>query len=136
MRMAKPTGRARRREIGMLAHTEIASADPERVRRFLEEMFNWDFEKIKGLGGERIAFQTPGGARGSIRKTHPEETPLSVNYILVEDLDAMTSKVKQLKGEIVLPRTDVPGMGSFFWFSLPGGPVMACWQDAPSRRVQ
>ena len=120
----------------MLAHTEIASSDPEKARRFLEEMFDWDFEKLNGPSGELISFQTPGGARGSIRKIRPKETPLSVNYVLVEDLDAMIAKVKQMKGEIVLPRTDVPGMGSFFWFKLPGGPVLACWQDAQGRKAQ
>ena len=50
----------------------------------------------------------------------------------VQDLDAATTKIKRAGGEIVLPRVDVPGMGSFFWFRVPGGPIMACWQDAPA----
>ncbi len=29
----------------------------------------------------------------------------------------------------VFNRTDIPGMGSFFWFKVPSGPIMACWQD-------
>jgi predicted enzyme related to lactoylglutathione lyase len=111
-----------KREIGMLAHTEIASTDPESTKRFLERVFGWSFEHVNGPSGELISFQTPGGARGSIRKTQPKESPLSLNYVLVENLDAMVSKITKMHGEIVLPRTDVPGMGSFFWFKLPGGP--------------
>ena len=53
-----------------------------------------------------------------------------MNYILVEDLDAAEKKIKDLGGEIVLPRVDVPEMGSFFWFKVPGGPLLACWEDA------
>jgi uncharacterized protein len=131
--MAKPNPK---REIGMLAHAEIASSDPEGTKRFLEKAFGWSFERVKGPSGELISFETPGGASGSIRRTQPAESPLSLNYILVENLDEMVAKITKMHGEIVLPRTDVPGMGSFFWFKLPGGPVLACWQDAPGRKAQ
>jgi uncharacterized protein len=134
--MPKPKTRNLGRTIGMLAHTEIASSDPEVTRTFLKEAFGWSFEAHNGPAGEFIEFQTQGGARGSIRKTQANETPVSINYILVDDLEAMASKVKQVGGEIVLPRTDVPHMGSFFWFKVPGGPVLACWQDAPDRREE
>lgn len=82
--------------------------------------------------GEYLSYRTPGGGRGGIRPTRPRETPLSMNYVRVDDLDAAVTKIKRASGEIVLPRVDVPGMGSFFWFKIPGGPIMACWQDAPA----
>jgi hypothetical protein len=30
---------------------------------------------------------------------------------------------------------DVPGMGSFFWFKIPGGPILADWQMPPRNRT-
>jgi uncharacterized protein len=121
------------RELGMISHTEIASTDPVATRRFLERVFRWDFVTVKTPAGERFSFHTTGGADGSVRKTRSGERPASINYVLVEDLALAESEIKKTGGEIVLPRVDVPRMGSFFWFKVPGGPVLACWQDAPDR---
>jgi predicted enzyme related to lactoylglutathione lyase len=59
-----------------------------------------------------------------------KEIPGSMNYVRVDDLDAASQKIVRAGGEIVLPRVDIPGMGSFFWFRVPGGPILAAWQDA------
>ncbi|MDV3293191.1 MAG: VOC family protein [Nitrososphaerales archaeon] len=131
--MAKPRRANRGRAIGMIAHTELASTDPEASKRFLGKIFGWEFETVKAPTGKLISYRTPGGARGSIRPTQPKEAPTSINYILVDDLDSTATRIKRMGGEIVLPRVDVPKMGSFFWFKVPGGPVLACWEDAPSR---
>ena len=96
--------------------------------------FGWQFNAIETPQGEILAYETPGGARGSVRSVMANEIPKSLNYILVQDLDAAEKKVKDLGGEIVLPKVDVPQMGSFFWFKVPGGPILACWADAPSSR--
>lgn len=121
------------RAIGTIAHTELASTDPAATQRFLEKVFQWSFEKVNMLAGEYLSYETPGGSRGGIRATQPNEHPSSINYILVDDLDATVTKIKKAGGEIVLPRVDVPDMGSFLWFKVPGGPILACWQDAPNR---
>src|SRR5205807_5173994 len=76
----------------------------------------------------------PSPRRGPRR--HPsrpgEEIPGSMNYVRVDDLDAASRKIERAGGAIVLPRVDIPGMGSFFWFRIPGGPILAAWQDAPA----
>ena len=123
------------RTVGMIAHTELGSTDPEASKRFLEKVFAWDFQTAETPTGKLISFRTQGGARGSIRATRGGEPPASVNYILVKDLESAATKVRKSGGEIVLPRVDVPGMGSFFWFKVPGGPVLACWADAPGRKL-
>ena len=117
---------------GVPAFTELASADPAASRRFLEKVFGWTFESVQFPQGEYLSYKTPGGGQGGIRPTQPKEAPGSTNYVRVPDLDAALQKVKAAGGEIVLQRVDVPNMGSFFWFQVPGGPVMACWQDAPN----
>ena len=113
------------------AFTELASTDPAASRRFLQKVFGWSFESVKMPQGEYLSYQTGGGGRGGIRPTQPNEPAGSTNYIRVSDLDGALQRVKAAGGEIVLARVDVPKMGSFFWFRIPGGPVMACWQDAP-----
>jgi uncharacterized protein len=130
-----PKAKAPVRDMGTIAHTEIASDDPAVTRRFFEKVFGWEFKSVKTPGGERFSFHTSGGAEGSVRKTGPKEMPASINYVLVDDLGAVEKAIRKAGGEVVLPRVDVPHMGSFFWFKVPGGPVLACWQDAPDREA-
>jgi predicted enzyme related to lactoylglutathione lyase len=59
-----------------------------------------------------------------------------MNYVLVDNLKQAESKIRTAGGEIVLPPVDVPEMGSFFWFKVPGGPILACWADAPNRKSE
>ncbi len=116
---------------GVPAFTELSSSDPAATRRFLEKVFGWTFESTKMPMGEYLSYRTSGGGQGGIRPTKSNEPPSSTNYVRVPDLDTALQKIKRNGGDIVLPRVDVPGMGSFFWFRIPGGPIMACWQDAP-----
>ena len=113
------------------AFTELASTDPAASQRFLEKVFGWSFETMRMPQGEYLSYRTPMGGQGGIRPTQGSEPPGSTNYIRVPNLDAAQKRVKAAGGEVVLARVDVPQMGSFFWFRVPGGPVMACWQDAP-----
>jgi len=118
----------------MIAHTELASDDPAATKNFLESVFHWKFRNID-RGEMMIAYETPGGSQGSIRRTAEKEIPRSLNYVLVKDLEEAENKIKSSGGEIILPRVDVPEMGSFFWFKVPGGPVLACWMDDPKRKL-
>jgi len=113
------------------AFTEMASEDPAATQRFLQRAFGWRFRSVAMPQGEYRSFEIPGGGRGGIRPTRPTESPSSLSYIRVEDLARAQATVERAGGSIVLPRVDVPGMGSFFWFKIPGGPILACWQDAP-----
>ena len=113
------------------AFTELASGDPAATRAFLERVFGWTFRSVKMPLGDYLSYDTPGGGQGGIRPTQPREAPASTSYVRVDDLDAALQAVTRAGGAIVLPRVDVPGMGSFFWFRTPSGPIMACWQDAP-----
>jgi len=112
------------------AFTEMASEDPAATRTFLERAFRWNFRSMRMPQGEYLSFEIPGGGRGGIRPTQPTESPSSLSYIRVNDLDSARERVLREGGTVVLPRVNVPGMGSFFWFKVPGGPILACWQDA------
>ncbi|HXQ94978.1 MAG TPA: hypothetical protein VN864_07440 [Thermoplasmata archaeon] len=114
------------------AFTEMASEDPAETQRFLERVFDWKFRSVTMPQGEYRSFEIPGGGRGGIRPTRPTEAPSTLSYVRVTDLDRALERVKRGGATNVLPRVDVPGMGSFFWFKVPGGPVLACWQDPPT----
>lgn len=119
------------RIVGMIAHTELASTNPSETQDFLSRVFGWEFQSVNSPAGELLSYRTPAGVQGSVRKTAPQEPPSSLNYVLVDDALEAEKRVRAAGGEIILPRTDVPKMGSFFWFKIPGGPILACWQDLP-----
>ncbi|MGP8072609.1 MAG: VOC family protein [Thermoplasmata archaeon] len=114
-----------------MAFTEMASEDPRATRLFLERAFRWSFRSVQMPQGEYLSFDIPGGGRGGIRPTQATEAPSSLSYIRVDNLDRAKARVVQAGATVVLPRVDVPGRGSFFWFKIPGGPILACWEDAP-----
>ena len=116
---------------GAMAFAELSSTDPAASRTFLEKVFGWRFQSVPFPTGEYLSFRTPGDGQGGVRPTLEKEVPGSMNYVRVQDLDAAHTRIERAGGEIVMPRVDVPGMGSFFWFRVPGGPILAAWQDAP-----
>lgn len=116
---------------GGLAFTELASEDPPATQRFLERVFGWKFRSVQMPMGEYLAYETP-DSRGGIRPVRAPEPPSSLAYVRVHDLEDARRRVEAAGAKIVLPRVEVPGMGCFFWFRVPGGPLLACWQDAPA----
>jgi uncharacterized protein len=118
---------------GMIAHTEFASTNPSATRDFLSKVFGWEFQNVSTPMGELLSYSTPAGVQGDVRSVGPDESPRSLNYVLVDDIQKAEEKIMASGGEVVLPRVDVPQMGSFFWFKVPGGPILACWQDSPRR---
>jgi predicted enzyme related to lactoylglutathione lyase len=130
--MARKTDTKETGEEGTMAFSELSSTDPTATRKFLERVFGWSFRSVPFPMGEYLAFRTPGSGQGGIRPTQAKETPGSMNYVRVQDLDAARTKIERAGGEVVMPRVDVPGMGSFFWFRVPGGPILAAWQDSPA----
>ena len=79
--------------------------------------------------GKYLSYRSPEGNTLGIRSTQQAEAPGSMNYVRVEDLKQAEISVREAGGKIILQRTDIPGMGSFFWFKIPSGPLMACWHD-------
>jgi uncharacterized protein len=114
-----------------MGFTELSTTDSAATREFLEKAFRWKFEEVQMPMGKYLSYRSPDGNTLGIRTAQQSEAPTSMNYVRVSDLDKAQSRIRELGGKIVLPRTDIPKMGSFFWFRIPSGPIMACWQDAP-----
>jgi predicted enzyme related to lactoylglutathione lyase len=47
-------------------------------------------------------------------------------------MDETLAAVERAGGSVVIPRTDVFGMGEFAHFRDPDGNVIGLWRDAPS----
>jgi predicted enzyme related to lactoylglutathione lyase len=89
-----------------VVHWEIEAIDPERMRAFYGQLFNWD------IGDGPIMTVPPGiggpepGPGGHLRGGDRSGVSL---YIQVRDLRASLDRAAGLGGEVVIEPFDVPG---------------------------
>jgi predicted enzyme related to lactoylglutathione lyase len=104
-----------------VVHWEIAAVDPEGLRTFYSELFNWT------IGDGRIMAIPPGiggpepGPAGHIRASSRGGVTL---YIQVRDLAASLARAAALGGTVVHERLQVPG-----------GATLAAIDDPEGNRV-
>ncbi len=111
---------------GSFVHIEFASSDPGRTRKFLEDVFGWEFQSIPGM--DYHVYTTPLGPGGAIMPPTPERPGGVLNYILSEDLDADVRKVADAGGTVLVRREEIPGVGWWALFEDPTGIVLALYQ--------
>jgi len=112
-----------------IQHIELASTQPEKLRDFLAAEFGWKFESHPMPGGGTYhMFRAPDGNGGGILAPQPGQPVAATPYINVADADKTLKRCEKAGAKILVPVTEVPGMGRFFWFQAAGGPPLACWQ--------
>jgi predicted enzyme related to lactoylglutathione lyase len=117
---------------GDWCHVEFLTGDAERSKRFYGEVFGWQFEDIPGA--DYIMVRTSedgieGGIGGLAQATGkaPPATQGVVSYLLAADIDVTLAAIERAGGSVVIPRTDVMGMGEFAHFRDPDGNVIGLW---------
>lgn len=116
-----------------IQHIELPSSEPEKLKKFLEKQFGWKFTTTKMPGLEYHAFRAPDGNGGGVFSAQPGQPIQAVPYVNVENCEATLKGCQKNGAEILMPVTEVPGQGKFFQFRIPGGPIMACWQQTGPR---
>jgi predicted enzyme related to lactoylglutathione lyase len=109
-----------------VVHWEIEALDPERLRAFYGELFNWPIgdgtimEIPAGIGGPEP------GPGGHLRQGGRSGMTL---YIQVRDLRTSLEQAADLGGSIVMEPFDVPGGPTLAGITDPeGNPVMLVQQ--------
>jgi predicted enzyme related to lactoylglutathione lyase len=101
-----------------VVHWEIEARDPELLRSFYAELFNWRIgdgpimQIGAGLGGPE-----PGPA-GHMRASDRSRVTL---YVQVRDLVESLAKTKELGGDVVMGSFDVPGGPTIAFITDPEG---------------
>ena len=115
-----------KKKIPTIVHFEIPADDVERARKFYSTLFGWKIEKIEvkkdGASMDYWIISTSTQRKdssekssqlegGLIKRQHPQQPNL--NYISVTSIEEYSSKVKELAGKVVLPKTEITGYGFF-----------------------
>lgn len=102
--------------------TEIATTNIETTKNFYKNVFGWETKnsEVPMEGFVYQEYSLPNGIpMGGIFEMQAEmyggemPPPHFMNYIAVENIDEMTSKVFDLNGKIVSPPMDIPNVGRF-----------------------
>jgi len=106
-----------------IVHFEIPADDLQKLRKFYSELFGWKIEKMPGPTDywniqtvpvdEKGMPIRPGVNGGMMKRQNPEHKP--VNYIGVESIDKYAKKIEALGGRVIVPKTEVTGIG---WWAL------------------
>lgn len=97
-----------------IAHFDISADNPERAKKFYENLFDWKIELLPGpmpyylietadLNGEK-------GVGGGMAKRDKPEQKIT-NFIGVSSVDEYIAKVEKLGGKVIEPKTAIPGRG-------------------------
>ncbi len=97
-----------------VVHFEIPADDVERLRQFYSDLFGWRIETSPEMP-EYALVETgadfPRVNGGIMKRRMPEQKPM--NFVLVESVTDYAEKAKQLGGQVVVAKTEIPNMGYF-----------------------
>ena len=112
-------------------HIEIPAENPLAAGKFYQQLFHWKTEDVpqydyvtfdadKGLGGgfPRIDGQT----------YKPNDV---IVYIGTDDIDTTLQRIEALGGKTLLPKSEIPGIGWYAFFSDPTGNRLALFTGNP-----
>lgn len=121
-----------------VVHFEIPVDDLDRAKGFYGAVFGWRLDTMEMPGGQYTSVLTtdvdpetmapvePGAINGGMM-VRTAITPAPVITVDVDDIDAALAQVAAAGGATVLPRTPIPGMGEFAYFTDSEGNVMGLW---------
>jgi len=101
--------------MGKVLRFELQVPDPEQAVAFYTRTFGWQFVKMPGATDYWFIRTGEAGERGidgGLMRSPDGETR-TTNSIEVDSIDRYLAKVVLNGGQVVVPKTTVPGMGYF-----------------------
>ncbi|MBN2495375.1 MAG: VOC family protein [Deltaproteobacteria bacterium] len=97
-------------------------------RAFYSRLFGWELENMPMEQGDYWVVKVGGQGVGGIMQK-PAQAAGAPNYwatyVSVDDVDRVADTVKELGGQVIVPPTDIPGIGRFTAFVDPHGAVLS-----------
>ena len=110
-----------------VAHFEIYSNEPEKVRPFYEQVFGWKFQKFEG-GPLEYWLITTGedtlpGINGGLARPREGQNPGTINTVAVKSLDETVRHIEGRGGRVCVPKMAIPNVGWLAYAEDPAGNV-------------
>lgn len=119
---------------GDWCHVDVLTGDAARAQQFYGDVFDWSFEPFPGVAYVTVKTSVNGiesgiGGVAEAMGLNPPAPSGVVPYILAPDMETTLAAIERAGGQIVIPRTEVPGGGEFAHFRDPDGNLMGLWND-------
>jgi predicted enzyme related to lactoylglutathione lyase len=111
-------------------HFEIPVKDEARAMQFFSNVFGWTFNSY---GMENYQFAKTGDSGDGIDGALMKREGTVANSIAVDSIDETMAKVTANGGTLVVPRTEVPGMGAYCYFTDTEGNIHGLWENTPKQ---
>ena len=112
----------------------------ERARRFYGSVFGWQIHDLPEMGYTLVntvpvdeATQLPvepGAINGGLFERAAGMPSTPVLMLDVESVDDALKQVEAAGGAVVRPRTEIPGMGAFAYFTDPEGNTLGVFENS------
>ena len=112
--------------LGPLGWSELATTDTAKAEAFYTKLFDWKAKPDPK--NQYTEFQVGGRSIGGMMALEPHGTdtpPHWLPYVMVEDCDRMARKAADLGARVLVPATDMAGVGRFAVFADPTGATLA-----------
>lgn len=112
-----------------VVHFEIGCRDREKTGAFYRELFGWE---TQDPGGPALMIDTKSdtGIQGHITALGHEPHNYVNFYVQCERLEPVVEEAEALGASVLVPPTDVPGMGRFCWLADVEGTQFGLWESA------
>jgi predicted enzyme related to lactoylglutathione lyase len=113
-----------------IGHWELIVSDVDKAKAFYGSLFDWKFDDTSFPGYALIDTGSPPGG-GLFKK--PDEAPgYALNtYFVVGDIDATLQKASDGGAKVLMPKTEIPGIGHWAMLLDPDGIPISLLQPAP-----
>lgn len=97
-----------------IIHWELMVEDVAKARAFYGKVFDWRFEENNPQGYTMIDTGTAPG--GGLMARPPTAPAAALNtYFRVDDINRTLAVVVESGGTVIVPKTEIPGIG---WFAM------------------
>ncbi|WP_028572499.1 VOC family protein [Desulfonatronum lacustre] len=114
---------------GAFSWSELLTSDVEGAKKFYGDLLGWEIEDMPMEGMDYTVVKAGGEEVGGIMAMPPQAPegmpPHWGTYVTVTDVDAVARKAPELGGRVLLPPTDIPGVGRFSVIQDPQGAVLS-----------
>ena len=115
-------------------HFEIGIDNPERAKKFYENVFGWKIDKWGPIDywlastGEKSEPGIDGALmrKGSVKEAKNQSI---INTISIASLEDSVKKIKDNGGKVLTPKTPIPGIGYFSYCQDTEGNVFGIMEE-------
>lgn len=110
-----------------IVHIEFSAKDREAAAQFYNQVFGWEIQHMPEMNYSTfMCDEKLGGGFNPISEENPAGTVMV--YIQAEDIEATLADIEAHGGKMILPKSEIPGVGWFAFFTDPTGNQVALYK--------